>query len=675
MATFKIKTKNAFDIGKKPRVYFTCHPDDFDKYFEKICADIFKTHDCSIYYTEDMREAISDDEKETDLGRMNLFVVPVTYKLLFQPNRAMDGDIAYAKNEHIPILPIMMESGIDAVYSNPDKFGERQYLNPYSRDLTEISYEEKLKKHLEAVLISNEMAAHIRAEFDAYIFLSYRKKDRKYANRLMRIIHSNPECRDIAIWFDEFLIPGESFKTNIKKALSDSKLFTLLVTPNILEYHDDGTPNFIMEEEYPAAHDLGIEIVPAEMEETDKILLADKFNGIPECIRVGEDNFNEQFIETIAKVSTKKNNTSEHDFLIGLAYLDGIDVEVNRALGIELITKSAEAGYINAILKLYLMYSKGEGVIIDYNKALKWATALYNKYCEEYGAEHPDTLTSLSNLASSYGNVGNYRKKLELCEKVYALRIKILGEEHSDTLISLNNLAHSYYTLDNYEKSLELHKKAYILRSRIFGEEHPDTLQSLTNLANAYSKVGEHKKSLELSEKVYSLRIKILGEEHPDTVISLNNLAMCYYANGDCSKSLKLIEKAYSLSCKTLGEEHPNTIMYLSNLAELYIKFDNCTKALELNKKVYASHSRILGVEHPDTLQSLDNLAFSYYKNHNYGQALILYEKLYHLYVKKYGEKSPKTMRVIEILAKGYDSRGEFDKAIYYFKKLRKNSR
>lgn len=30
----------------KPRVYFTCHPDDFDRFFEKVCADIFATHDC-----------------------------------------------------------------------------------------------------------------------------------------------------------------------------------------------------------------------------------------------------------------------------------------------------------------------------------------------------------------------------------------------------------------------------------------------------------------------------------------------------------------------------------------------------------------------------------------------------------------------------------------------------
>jgi len=257
MATFKVETKNKVDIDKKPRVYFTCHPEDFEKHFKKICDDIFKTHDCAIYYTEDMTDVIAEDEKETDLGRNNLFVIPVTFKLLTTPNRAMDEDIPYALKEHIPVLPIMMEPGIDKFYSKPDKFGELQYLNPYSSDLTEISYEEKLKKYLESVLVSNKLAKRIREAFDAYIFLSYRKKDRKYANELMRLIHSNPECRDIAIWFDEFLTPGESFKDNIEEIMDDCKLFTLLVTPQLLEkdIDDDGKErdNYVLSTELPLA--------------------------------------------------------------------------------------------------------------------------------------------------------------------------------------------------------------------------------------------------------------------------------------------------------------------------------------------------------------------------------------------------------------------------------------
>lgn len=395
MAVFKVETKNKVDIDKKPRVYFTCHPDDFEKHFKKICDDIFKTHDCAIYYTEDMTEIIADDEKEIDLGRNNLFVVPVTYKLLSTPNRAMNEDIPYALEMHIPVLPIMMDAGIDSYYSN--KFRELQYLNPYSTDITEISYEEKLKKYLESVLVSKELSDRIRKAFDAYIFLSYRKKDRKYANELMRLIHSIPECRDIAIWFDEFLTPGESFKENIEKILDDSQLFTLLVTPHILEKVIDEKgiekDNFVIEVELPLAQKKkeekakqgksGGDIVSVKAEdinETDEKTLKDK--DVTEIMDARSvDAFKKLFLEAIIRNGIRKTEDNpKHNFLIGLAYLEGIDVEVNRELAVELITEAAESNLPEAIAKLISMYIDGIGVSRNQSETQKWSDRLAGYY-------------------------------------------------------------------------------------------------------------------------------------------------------------------------------------------------------------------------------------------------------------------------------------------------------
>ena len=64
------KTRAGDDPKNKPRVFFTCHPEDFEAHFDKIVSDIFKTHDCAIYYTEDMAEPIAQEELDTDLGQM-----------------------------------------------------------------------------------------------------------------------------------------------------------------------------------------------------------------------------------------------------------------------------------------------------------------------------------------------------------------------------------------------------------------------------------------------------------------------------------------------------------------------------------------------------------------------------------------------------------------------------
>ena len=287
---------------------------------------------------------------------MNLFVIPVTFRLLSTPNRTMSIDLRFAKENHIPVLPIMLEKGIDEIYSKEENFGELQYLNPYDYDLTAISYEEKLKKYLDSVLISDELAKKIRAAFDAYIFLSYRKKDRKHANELMQIIHSNPLCQNIAIWYDEFLTPGESFKENISKILENSKLFALLVTPSLLE-EPDGKPNFVMGNEYPEAKKSGIEILPAEMIKTDSDSLKEKYNNIPDSYRFDSEEDKNRFIETISKLTHEgSENNPEHNYFLGLAYLDGIDVEVDREKAINFIIDAAEMNYVDAMNKLVSLY-------------------------------------------------------------------------------------------------------------------------------------------------------------------------------------------------------------------------------------------------------------------------------------------------------------------------------
>ena len=57
------------------------------------------------------------------------------------------------------------------------------------------------------------------------------------------------------------------------------------------------------------------------------------------------------------------------------------------------------------------------------------------------GPEHPDTATSLNNLAVLYDNQGLYAKAEPLYQRALAIREKALGPEHPDTATSLNNLA------------------------------------------------------------------------------------------------------------------------------------------------------------------------------------------------------------------------------------------
>jgi hypothetical protein len=60
------------------------------------------------------------------------------------------------------------------------------------------------------------------------------------------------------------------------------------------------------------------------------------------------------------------------------------------------------------------------------------------------GPEHPDTLTSMSNLASTYRNQGRWKEAESLGVQVMERRKRVLGLEHPSTLTSMANLAFTW---------------------------------------------------------------------------------------------------------------------------------------------------------------------------------------------------------------------------------------
>lgn len=374
MSVLSVRTREKRDVQGLSRVYFSCHPDDFKDYFDVICEDIFRTQNCAIYYESEWEVPAGERELEELLASMQLFVLPLTNRYLEEESRSINREYVFAMEQHIPVLPIAVEPGLESKFSARfnqirEGYGEIQILNRCSADDTEIPYEKKLADYLSHILAGDELARQIRAAFDAYIFLSYRKKDRAYAKELMNIIHRIPFCRKMAIWYDEYLVPGESWSQNIVNAIVKSALVVLAVTPSITEKE-----NYVVEHEYPEALAQGKSVIPAEMLPVDPGMIRQLFPGMMDMIDCHDS---EKFAEVLKGslkqlVKEKSEDSPEHNFLIGLAYLSGIDMERDPDMALTLITDAADAGLLEAMDKLGVMYLKGQGVAVDYKEALKW---------------------------------------------------------------------------------------------------------------------------------------------------------------------------------------------------------------------------------------------------------------------------------------------------------------
>ena len=122
--------------------------------------------------------------------------------------------------------------------------------------------------------------------------------------------------------------------------------------------------------------------------------------------------------------------------------------------------------------------------------------------------------------------MGDYAKAEPLYKEALEIRQKVLGREHPDTATSLNNLAELYRGMGDYAKAEPLLKEALEIYQKVLGPEHPFTATGLNNLAVLYQDMGDYAKAEPLFKEALEIHQKVLGPDHPDTATSLNNLAL-----------------------------------------------------------------------------------------------------------------------------------------------------
>lgn len=522
---FDYKTRGNSSPNGKSRILFVCHPEDFEITFQNIVDEILSMHDCAIWYLKNTNN-IDDKTLESDLAQMQCIIVPVTIKLLTQNSYVTTKILPLAFKVHVPVCPIIFEEILSNFISQDSDlsddyekiFGKCQYLNKYSKDVTAISYEEKFSKFLQSVLTNNELIEKIRSAFDALVFLSYRKKDRIYAQQLMRLIHKNEFCRQIAIWYDEFLVPGEDFSQAIIDALEKSDLFALVVTPNLVN-----EVNYVMTTEYPFACKANKPILPVKMAEIDNNDLKQKFDNIPNCIEHTNDEELSNTLKNIfPSLSKKIKNTPEHRFFIGLAYLGGVYVEVNYDLGLSMIESSANENLPEAMEKLSSIYRYGIGVDKNFEKALFWQNRLIAYYKKkESNDDMQHYCLALWDLASIYQDNNKDNDAVKVYEKLYQFYQnygKGFLDEHELTIKKIKVL-YSIARIYAKERNFETQDKAFLCYKDILKllDDSCSGLFSdalLEHVAETFDEIGifvaniphKYEKKIEFTELLYAAR-------------------------------------------------------------------------------------------------------------------------------------------------------------------------
>ena len=85
-------------------------------------------------------------------------------------------------------------------------------------------------------------------------------------------------------------------------------------------------------------------------------------------------------------------------------------------------------------------------------------------------------------------------------------RRRILGDDHPDTLTAMGNLASTYWQQGRTGEAAALGEEVLQKRRRILGDDHPHTLTSMNNLASTYRRQGRTGEAAALGEEVEKRR-------------------------------------------------------------------------------------------------------------------------------------------------------------------------
>ena len=399
----------------RPRIYFCCHPADFQTYFGPIVRAILEEKsDVAVWYYDPAAGVPSGEEYLTDLRQMQLFVFPVTRHFLDESSSAKDVELALALQEHIPILPLVIEAGLESEFDQ--KIGNVHALSfPLAEGGKMPPAVGRLLRSIFPESMQEEgLSDNVFGSFDAYLFLSYRKQDRVIAEKLIKMIRAKQPLDHTAIWFDEFIVPGEDYNEDIAAAIRGCSVFLLLATEHLNESSNyvidkENEPhNYVIDQEIPAATQIG-KPVCVVLAGIDKEALPKSLASAHICSLEDEESIRQTLKVILSAISRadadlpperrrvsprlsetllgRKVLSDETDMLAyyyeGLACMRGILSETDPNRAFRMMQLSAQMGLPEAMRQVASMYSLGQGTEREIAGSLIWQEQYLNTIEDE----------------------------------------------------------------------------------------------------------------------------------------------------------------------------------------------------------------------------------------------------------------------------------------------------
>lgn len=322
-------------------------------------------------------EKVFAEYTEPEMSEMQIYLPLITERYLETAQRYPDFKMEAVSARGLFVMPAILSPSLIPAYTA--RFGNIHVTVCNSSDIGE-----DLRKQLHSLLMDPQLKERIRRHaFTRRLFLSYRKKDRAEALKILKSIHDTKEGAAAETWYDDFLIPGRDFNNEISEAMASSEAVVLSVTPNLMEIHPDGEANYVRAHEYPDAVRTGKPVIPVEAVEVKRDEIISAFPNIPPFIRLGDQKLLEDALKNIPaeKAAEIPDDKKPYlTYLLGMAFYMGFRVEKDVARAIRYLQDAADYNVPEAAEQLFKTYKEGYEVTRDTAEALKWQIRTFEIY-------------------------------------------------------------------------------------------------------------------------------------------------------------------------------------------------------------------------------------------------------------------------------------------------------
>ncbi|RDW57813.1 hypothetical protein BP5796_12614 [Coleophoma crateriformis] len=279
------------------------------------------------------------------------------------------------------------------------------------------------------------------------------------------------------------------------------------------------------------------------------------------------------------------------------------------------------------------------------------------------GKDHPETLTSMTNLSEVLSSQGKYSEAEKMYREALQMKETVLGKDHPSTITSMNNLAGVLKSQWKYQDAEKMYREALQSWETVLGKDHPSTLASMNNLAVVLSSQGKYPEAEKIHQEALHSSEMVLGKDHPSTLTSMTNLAEVLSSQGKYLEAEKIHQEALQSWETVLGKDHPSTLTSMSNRANALLNQGKYPEAEKIHREVLKLRETVLGKDHPDTLISMSHLAGALSRQGKYPEAEKIHREALKLSEMVRGKDHPDTLISMSNLAGVLDSQGKYPEA------------